>query len=985
MPRIRALFSSGFGSIAFIMAHIYNMVKLLPITHPYLDKNNIGQFGIRHVIAEAANNLVVKKENWDQILIFMALMTGFILLIAQVALIIVAILFEPVFAQSATNFTGSLFVTPAPMTAVGDTKYSTDVAFLLLDRVFGIPGFFCAAGNVCTDVLVDGRWPFHIALHSMFKFYSMGLLIIAVIIFLYFVVVIVGETATTGSPFGERFQNVWVPIRLVVALGLLTPIHYGLNSGQYIGLYTAKIGSSMATNAWHRFNNTIKDGTTGGRANPTGESSNLLALPAAADLTPIVQFMSLVHACAYSEWRYDTTRDASGSFTTLQGGKPKGLRDIDTLPVVPPKDTFYIKPYFVKSALSTVGAGGDPDGIATKRQMLVAYETPYDEALDFYGNGDIIIRFGKLSEDDAASKYTGNVAPTCGEISIPISDLSYRNSDTELEDINLYGGAPMVQRFYYNLIKQMWYGEGSSPGVDGTVLNQKLLRHFSQRYAEFTFPENSSRSSEADPSEEYVCQIGCDNAELPSCKVDSSGTYPCKTTTPDRQEFVGQIVRNYKAFSDTEIRTAWESYNANGISHKMSDDIYDRGWGGAGIWYNAISQINGGFVNAVFSTPSPIAMPQIMEDIRNLKKKKDPNASGIDQYNPITSEKKDVSKELGPNGQEKAAALFSIYQFWSEGNSFSDDEDKTLTGNPFIDVMNFIFGTEGVFAIRGENSHIHPLAQLSSIGKGIVNSSIRNLGISTGLSIMGGPISSLSEGIAGPLAKLGASLFSTTAFVGLTAGVVLFYILPLQPFIFFFFAVAGWVKALFEAMVGIPLWALAHMRLDGEGLPGEAAQNGYFLIFELFLRPILIVFGLIAASIIFAAQVRTLHFIWDMVVDNVGGFSGNTEIGGPLKIKRGIIDQFFFTIIYTIIVYMMATASFKLIDMIPDSIMRWAGNGVSAFGDADKNPAAGLQRMAATGGLIQGQKIIGAGTAAAGQTGDLLGKAMADGPKIPGR
>ena len=64
---------------------------------------------------------------------------------------------------------------------------------------------------------------------------------------------------------------------------------------------------------------------------------------------------------------------------------------------------------------------------------------------------------------------------------------------------------------------------------------------------------------------------------------------------------------------------------------------------------------------------------------------------------------------------------------------------------------------------------------------------------------------------------------------------MLFYIIPFMPFIYFFFAVGTWVKAIFEAMVGVPLWALAHIRIDGQGLPGDAAMNGYYLLLEIFV------------------------------------------------------------------------------------------------------------------------------------------------------
>ena len=99
-----------------------------------------------------------------------------------------------------------------------------------------------------------------------------------------------------------------------------------------------------------------------------------------------------------------------------------------------------------------------------------------------------------------------------------------------------------------------------------------------------------------------------------------------------------------------------------------------------------------------------------------------------------------------------------------------------------------------------------------------------------------------------------------------------------MPFLFFFFAVGTWVKTIFEAMVGVPLWALAHIKIDGEGLPGDAAGSGYFMILEILLRPIMVIFGLIAAMIIFVTQVRILHLIWDLVVDGVGAGSDPIKI-----------------------------------------------------------------------------------------------------------
>ena len=206
------------------------------------------------------------------------------------------------------------------------------------------------------------------------------------------------------------------------------------------------------------------------------------------------------------------------------------------------------------------------------------------------------------------------------------------------------------------------------------------------------------------------------------------------------------------------------------------------------------------------------------------------------------------------------------------------------------------------------------------------------------------------------------------ATVGMAA--VLYYVLPLLPFIYFFFAVSGWVKSIFEAVVAIPLWALAHIRIDGEGLPGPGATNGYFLLLEIFLRPILILIGFIASIGIFAALVDTLNLVFDLVAANVGGFdeatdaqiaAGTHKLSGILQslaqMGRGPVDEFMFSVLYTAIAYMMGLSCFKLVDEIPNKILRWAGVSVSTFQESAGDPASQLSNQVYKGSLLIGNQI----------------------------
>jgi len=929
MPRLKGFFTSGFEYIAFLMAQIYAMVRLLPDNHPYLNPQNIGKFSIRNVIAQAANNLILKKENADQIIIFGAILIALVLLIIQFAMIIIALVFEPAMAAfpagpypTGMSAFGSMFRTADP---------TFDIAFMLLDQVFGVPGLFgsCIDLNVACGGTVDATpagglpWPFHIALHQLFNFYNSGILVVGALIFLYFIVIVVGETAVTGTPFGQRFQNIWVPIRLVVAIGLLIPLPMayagnpaGFNTGQYITLAAAKFGSSMATNGWVVYNNTIRTGGVfpgGDGANPLGERESLIGNPNVPDVTHMLEAMSLVHVCAWGEW----------------------YAAVDKTVIPPTPDTRVVQAYFFKSAPSWM-----PD---TRTVLPLAAGTAYTDALTFFNNGDITIQFGYLTEETAASGSTPatylprDKEPACGEMTISIHQVGGAAGIV---------GPEAVQENYYDLIRDMWFTPDTYE-----------LDAFGYRYAAIKMQTGTG------PDQHHSCRspTGGPPVVLPAAPIPrlvgaahTGGPVDDNCNKPPlkgwRTHNLGQLEVNVTA----SLTTIYNNYVDASALYEMNDDILRRGWAGAGIWYNTISRVNGNYTSSVREIPRLSKYPSVMPEISKAQNRENEEITSVHKFCPNESE---INATI--NREKIGLALCETYRYWNE-NSRNTTQDTIVTGSAFEDAMNLIFGAQQLNAMTDSNINTHPLAQLALLGKGLVDASIRNIATATTISAVGG-LGAIFDKIIPGLVTPSADFILSTAFVGLTAGLVLYYIVPFLPFIYFFFAVSSWVKTIFEAMVGVPLWALAHLRIDGEGLPGNSAANGYFLILEIFLRPILTVFGLIAATLIFTAQVRVLHFLWQLVTENLTGFDSDPTIavGGVQRFafKRSIIDQFFFNVIYAIIVYMMAIAAFKLIDKIPDNLLRWMGNSVSSFGDINQDNVDGLTRYAALGGATAGREL----------------------------
>jgi conjugal transfer/type IV secretion protein DotA/TraY len=359
--------------------------------------------------------------------------------------------------------------------------------------------------------------------------------------------------------------------------------------------------------------------------------------------------------------------------------------------------------------------------------------------------------------------------------------------------------------------------------------------------------------------------------------------------------------------------------------------------------------MNGALVGAAWSFPNPSRMARIIQQGAAAQTMNDNAAQAINTRMGGS----DVMQVSVEENRENFNAIYTELQLVTNASILK----QPPSGNVFGDLINNLFGLDGLFNMRNKtNDSAHPLAQLVGVGKSLIEASIRNLGAGAVIGLFGAGGSFLTnasigsglDGIFGVSNAVSGLLFSI-ATITLTAGFLLYYVVPFLPFLYFFFAVGNWLKGVFEAMVGVPLWALAHLRIDGNGLPGEAAINGYFMLFEIFLRPILIVFGLLASVTIFAAMGAVLNDVYDTVVGNLTGANPGSAS------RTSAVDRLFYTIMYAVIMYMMALSSFKLIDLIPNQIMRWMGTNVSTFSDQAGDPAQTLTQYTA----IAGSQIVG--------------------------
>jgi len=895
--RLKRLFG-GFDYIPFLLAQVYGTFGLLPRSHPYLNDKNIGRYGIIKLISAAANHTPFDRDHIDRVILFGASIASIIIIFLFIMATLIYTVATPVWASN-------IFITPNP---------TTDMAFDLLDQVIGVPGLYDPSYTTVT--------PFQSGIHAMLRLYSSALFVFAMIYFLYYIFSLVAETAITGTPFGKRFHKIWAPIRFVLAIGLLVPFGtYGLNSAQYIILYTAKLGSGMATNTWIAFNSTLSQ-PFGTGASYTGkfsrqyyatqdgniqawdpgsfQSQGLVAIPEMPDIKRVAASINLVHTCILGYEVYH--------------GKE-------------------IKPYLVKS---------DPNMMLD----LSSGTVPYADALEFTQGNDMVIKFGEYDEGEYQDQ-PGYVFPYCGSITVPALQSDFMNIS-------------QIRELFYDLIAR---GAFSPVNADiyfpARFYAERMIGLYARDTATPIDDCRSDTNGNDFPDEGYIGEytaIGvCDN----------------KPNLMHKSFYASELQRHFDMRAYPEMR---ELLRADTL-FEMPIEIEELGWAGAGIWYNRITEMNGDVFQALQAVPFSGEPPVLMADV--VKER-----SMLNQITPAGEFSMRVQGrgEVSFNNakdREFASVMTRAYQDWQTERD-AQESQVDAGHHPFVRAIAFVFGATPILTIR-ENTGVHPFAKLAAIGKGLIENSIQALMFAMALSAGAGFFEVGGAGV-GALFQGGSGFFIAIATAAMTSGFLLHYIVPFMPFLYFFFAVGGWIKTMFEALVGAPLWALAHMQLEGDSLVPKQAQSGYFLALEVFVRPMLILFGLLASSTIFAAQAAVLNSIFDLVTANLSGFGPSTGQTGMMDIEyyRRIVDQAFFTVMYVIIIYLMATSSFKLVDSIPNNLLRWISGGVKSFGDMAKDPAEQLTTYATIGagkfGRPIAQSVGSAGSVVGGMAGQAVGQ-----------
>lgn len=157
----------------------------------------------------------------------------------------------------------------------------------------------------------------------------------------------------------------------------------------------------------------------------------------------------------------------------------------------------------------------------------------------------------------------------------------------------------------------------------------------------------------------------------------------------------------------------------------------------------------------------------------------------------------------------------------------------------------------------------------------------------------------------------------------LLVGVLLSYVLPMLPFLLWVGAILGWIIMCVEALIVAPLWWVMLLVPHGDDLTGSS-RAGFSLLLGLILRPVLMVFGLMAGIVIVEVFGGFLNLIYADVFAVSQQESGvfvwiiGAFIAGPLM--------------YGVLMYILEIKGYSCIHLIPDQVLTWIGNGHAQLG-----------------------------------------------------
>lgn len=350
------------------------------------------------------------------------------------------------------------------------------------------------------------------------------------------------------------------------------------------------------------------------------------------------------------------------------------------------------------------------------------------------------------------------------------------------------------------------------------------------------------------------------------------------------------------------------------------------GWIGAGAWYMIVARLN----NEISSLFIAEGEAQSKNSVRWS------NRSGVGQFfNSSTADEEQLQDEftavydygadvfnvaanrMAAAGWSIDPALITNIAASIEGDEIANDDEVSVKNK----AKEFLTGA--LVSINSYTFTQDPMVGIVDMGKWIVQA---------------GAAMVLLDAV-----TPGNILSSIGATIG-AAGATLSIILPMMPFVFWIMAVTGYLLLIVEAFLAVNLWAISHLRMDGDGITGQAGRDGWLMLLALMVTPFLMVAGYLVGMIIF--RITTALMSMGLAIAFAGVLSNGNWFFSMIAV---LVLALFITIMYMLII----ERSFSMVAEFPSKVLRWMGAAAQLdTSSADRVRAGAAGAVVATQGAL---------------------------------
>jgi conjugal transfer/type IV secretion protein DotA/TraY len=739
-------------------------------------------------------------------------------------------------------------------------------------------------------------------------------LVLGIIIVSYVSIAAVINSAQSGEVLGRQWSTYWLPIRTSMAFGLLIPTQVGgfaLSTAQVIVLKLVIMASTSATFLWE---NAVNTTLTMNNSTPSVILPYKLAYESSVSL-----------ACAYGMAVEANLGEPSVVRVNYTDGTTQNIKESEAEVI----STLIKKLNEIKSEVLS-------------QDMT---DLKFIEEITFW-NGDC----GKISFSIPDFEKTGyaafTVAKSAAENAMLGGNASGDLSNYSADDsaIRAAKSLSLYQAAYIKFLQNF----------AGSVIDHDTI----------TLPENRTRQSikyndrnQTNPmafkyyavSGEYFEKIkeGLNAFSLHSDVGQSSHTMKTSLKVKAR-------LYNYKNSINifmTDVKGLYEipvAATTTDNQNKVLESLTKGGWLYAGSFFYKISQleslvhstssamISGSanttlasctkcgeslriassteFLSALYkySFLTPIGIPSgigVNEGVVPLPSEAlaVPLVSSVSVNNSITE---GTIHNAASGWAIKMLADFGKVTVLTDGSVGGTDLGKLTDNNPFQFAANLGHGMNNlrytVYLIK--LALTTGIFMSDSIERGVNASLAGTVGIG------------VVTGVASAMAKAAMTMLLEIVTIGLTLltamSWTLAYYIPMMPALLWITLVGAYLLIVIEAVVATPLAVILMATPEGEGISGSKMQNAITLLASVYLRPSLMIIGLIAA--IFVAK-------YSFIVLNVIFWSQAESA------VRSDLFGFFATFsLYVISLHQVLSNSIKSMDSLPTAILNWIGQGANA-------------------------------------------------------